>query len=167
MAGTFIAGPYTATYNSKALGQAAQGFTLSHEYFKRLITGDAGGDTPQDAIYRGRAQFLEMELIEAISAGIADMIDPYAGTLGTPLTRGAIGTLDVGYSGYTGKAKQVVLTAVAGSSAGTSGPASVTLPLCILAEGYPVRILYGPDLRSIPVRLRSYPNSDAVFGTVT
>jgi hypothetical protein len=169
MAGKFLAGPFTATYNAKALGQSAQGFFLSHEFFKRLITGDAMAQTPQDAIYQGRAVFAEYDLIEAASAGIVDLIDPYASTIGTPLTVGPIGTLDVGWASspsYAGRAKQLVLTAVAGSAAASGGPASITLPLSILAEGYPVRVLYGPDLRNVPIRQRIYPAADGVFGTV-
>lgn len=161
--GEFIAGPYTATYNAKALGQTLQGFTLSHEFFKRLITGDLYGDAPQDAIYRGRAQFVEYELIEALAAGVADLTEPYASTLGTPLTMGTIGKLDVGYSGCAGAALPLVLTKVAGSCA---TPATITLPLSILAEGYPIRALYGIDLRQIPIRQRIYADGSGVFGTV-
>lgn len=165
--GDFIAGGYTATYNAKALGQTAEGFFLSHEFFKRIITGDAGGDAPQDAIYRGRAQFVETELLEAIAAGIADLVEPYAATRGTPLTMGVIGQQDVGRSGCVGRAASLVLTAIAGTCAAAT-PASITMPLSMLAENYPVRVLYGPDLRRIPIRIRVYPNiSTGVFGTVT
>ena len=164
--GDFVSGPYTATYNAKALGQTAQGFFLSHEFFKRLITGDKYGDAPQSAIYRGRAQFCEYELIEADAAGVADLKEPYADTVGTPLTMGEIGTLDVGGGTCSGVALQLILTALAGSCAAQHGPATITLPLSILAEGYPVRVLYGPDLRSVPIRQRIYPNaSTGVFGT--
>ena len=167
MSGTFIAGPYTATYNAKALGQSEQGFSISHEFFKRLVTGDQGGDTVQDSIYRGRNQFVEYDLNEAVSAGVADLIDPYATVLGTPHTMGVIGTLDVGFAGYSGKGLALVLTAIAGSSAADQGPASITFSVSILAENFPVRILYGPDLRQIPIRQRVYPNSSGVFGTET
>lgn len=167
MSGTFVAGAYTATYNAKASGQAAQGYRISHSFFKRLVTGDLGGDTPQDGIYRGREQFISYELIEAVSAAIPDLVDPYASTLGTPHTMGVIGTLDVGYSGFTGKAKQLILTAVTGSSADDSGPATITFPLSIIAETFPVDVLYAPDLRQVPIRQRIYPNESGVFGTET
>jgi hypothetical protein len=160
-----IAGPYSATYNAKALGNTQQGFTLSHEFFKQLITADATGDAPVDAIYRGRAQFCEFELIEATSAGVADLIDPYADVLGTPLTMGTIGKFDVGWAsgaGCTGLTKSLVLTKISGSCA---TPTTVTLPLSILAEGYPVRLLHGTGLRSVPIRLRIYPSAAGVFGT--
>ena len=167
----FVAGRYTATYNSKALGQTSEGFRLSHQFFQRLITGDLGGDTPQDAIYRGREQFINYTLIEALAAGVADVVEPFAGTVGTPLTLGTIGALavrgvDDGSGGRTSVAKSLVLTVVAGTTAEEGGPASITLPLAILAEGFPVEVFYGPDLREVPVRQRIYPTmSTGVFGT--
>ncbi len=164
--GDFVSGAYTATYNAKALGQTAQGFFLSHEFFKRMVMGDLFGDAPQDAIYRGRAQFVEYELIEALKAAVADLTDPYATSLGTLLTTGILGQLDVGSTTCPGKVKPLVLTAVASTCAAAFGPVTVTLPLSILAEGYPVRVLYGPDLRTVPIRQRIYPGSGGVFGTV-
>lgn len=165
--GQFIAGPYSATYNAKALGQSLQGWSVSIEVFKRIVTADKGGDTPQDAIIRGRAQYLDFELAEAESAAIPDLLAPYTSSVGTQHHMGIIGLLDVGYSGFTGRGKQVVFTAIAGSSAALSGPATATFPVTALAEGYPVRILMGPDLRTVPARLRVYPDADGVFGTET
>ncbi len=167
--GQFIAGQYTATYNAKALGQTADGFRLSHSFFKRLVTGDAGAETPQDAIYRGREQFITARMIEAFAAGIPDLVEPYADTPGDPLTLGVIGRLDV-YNGGgvspTALAKSLVLTPVTGTSAAGDGPASITLSLAMLAEGYPVEVLLAPDLREVPIRCRVYPNMETgVFGT--
>ena len=113
MTAEFIAGPYTATYNGKALGQSADGWRLSHQFFKRIVTGDLGGDSPQDAIYRGREQMLSGRLIEADKAGIPDLVDPYADTVGTPWTMGVVGLLDVrgaGTGSPTSRCKSLVLT---------------------------------------------------------
>lgn len=168
----FLAGQYTATYNGKALGQSAEGFRLSHQFFKRLVTGDLGAETPQDGVYRGREQFAAFRLIEAAEAGVEELAEPY----GDPLELGQIGILDQqgssasGGSGSgpaTGKVKSLVLTAVAGTSAADGGPATMTFPNAILAEGFPVEVLYGPDLREIPVRMRIYPDMEAEnFGTI-
>ncbi|TWU22453.1 hypothetical protein Pla52o_35090 [Novipirellula galeiformis] len=170
MSGNFVAGQYTATYNAKALGQTAEGFTLSHQFFQRLITGDAGGDTPQDAVYRGREQFISYRLIEALAAAVAECSEPFASTPGTALTLGKIGKLVVrgdGSSEGTPIAKSLVLTAVSGTSASEDGPSTITLPLAILAEGFPVEILFAPDLREVPIRQRIYPEmSTGLFGTV-
>lgn len=171
MTAEFIAGAYTATYNAKALGQTADGFRLSHQFFKRLITGDAGGDTPQDAVYRGREQMLSMRLIEADKAGIPDLVDPYAATVGTPWTLGTIGLFDVRGAGGAipvSRCKSLVLTAVTGTSAAAETQATITLPLSILAENFPVEILLAPDLREVPIRIRIYPDmSTLLFGSNT
>lgn len=166
---TFVAGAYTATYNAKALGQTADGFRLSHQFFKRLIQGDSGGQTAQDAVYQGVDVNVAYTLIQALAAGVDDLKWPYSGTVGTPLDLGVVGQLDVcgaGGGSPTAVAKPLVLTAVSGTAADTDGPATITLPLSILAEGFPVELLFAPDLREVPIRQRIYPNmSTRLFGT--
>lgn len=156
---SFIAGRYTMTYNALALGQTAEGIRLSHQVFKRLITGDAGGEAKQDAVYRGIDMFLAYQLLEYNAAGALAAMWPYAATL---LDMGVIGRLDVGSS----IAKSVVMTALAGTPA-AAVPATITLPSVILAENFPVELLFAPDLREVPMRQRIYPNSNGVFGTLT
>lgn len=155
----FIAGRYTATWNALALGQTAEGFRMSHSFFKRLITGDAYAEAPQDGIYRGAELFMAMNLIAYDSAGIPTVMWPYAATF---LDMGVIGRTDVGST----IAKSLILTALAGTPAATS-PATLTLPNAILAEGFPVELLFAPDLREVPLRQRIYPSSNGVFGTQT
>ena len=167
----FVAGAYTATYNAKALGQTADGYRFSFEVFKRIVTGDLGAQTPQDSIYQGMAMFLAARLIEADKAGILDLVHPYADTIGTPWALGKIGLLDVrgqGTGSPTVRAKQVVLTAVTGTTAANDMQATMTMPLAILAENFPVEVLLAPDLREVPIRLRIYPNmSTLLFGSQT
>lgn len=171
----FVAGGYTATWATAALGQTADGFRISHSFFKRLITGDLAADTPQDAIYRGREQFVGFTLIEAEEAGVADLTEPYFATTGVPLALGPIGNLDVQGDQADGtptagavKAKALVLTAVSGTVAANAGPATITFTFAVMAEGFPVEVLYAPDLREIPVRMRVYPDmTSSRFGTVT
>jgi len=171
MSGEFIAGPFTATYNAKALGQSADGWRLSHTFYKRIITGDLGGDSPQDAIYRGREQMLSGRLIEADKAGIADLADPYAATVGTPWTLGQVGLLDVRGAGTVSpvsRCKSLILTAVTGTSAYEDSMKTITLPLSILAEGFPLELLLAPDLREVPIRMRIYYDlSTLLFGSNT
>lgn len=171
MSAEFIAGTYTATYNSKALGQTADGIRISHRFAKRMVTGDLSGEVPQDAIYRGREQFSSFRLIEADKSGIPDLIDPYAGTVGDPWTMGQIGLLDVrgaGSGSPVPRCKSLVLTAVTGTSAYADSWQTVTLLLSILAEGFDVEVLLGPDLREVPIRMRHYPNmSTLLFGSNT
>jgi hypothetical protein len=145
----FVAGGYAATWNSLAVGQCADGFRLSHSFFKRLVTGDAMAEAPQDAVYRGAEMFLQMVLIEFNAAAIYSIMWPY----GSYLDPGTVGRMDV----KSALAKTLTMTAIAGTPAASS-PASLTLELTILAEGFPVELLFAPNLREIPIRLRAYPD---------
>lgn len=154
---SFIAGRYTATIGASALGQTADGYRLSHSFFKRLITGDAMGDAPQDAILRGAEMFLATRLLEYNAAGALAAFWPLSATI---FDMGVIGRLDSAVDA------SIVLTALAGTPAATT-PATLTLPASVLAEGFPVELLFAPDLREVPLRFRVYPNSSGVFGTQT
>lgn len=156
---SFIAGGYTVTYNGNTLGQIANGIRVSHEFFKRMITGDSYGETPQDGVYRGGQMFAEMTLLEYNATGAQLAFWPYNATI---FTLGTVGRLDVASS----LAKSLVLTAVAGTTA-AAAPASQTHLTSILREGFPVELLYAPDLREVPLAMRIYPNSSGVFGTQT
>lgn len=155
---SFIAGGYTATWNGLAVGQTADGYRLTHQVFKRLITGDTYAETPQDAVYRGAEASLAMRLIEYNAAAIETMKWPYNGT---KWTIGTVGTIDVGSS----LVKSLVLTAVAGTTAATV-PATFTASKSILHENFPIEILFAPDLREVPMRLRLYP-TNGVFAVET
>lgn len=168
---SFIAGGYTATYNAKALGQTADGHRITYEVFKRVITGHYGGDTPQDAVYRGQRRGSAFRLLEANAAGVADLLYPYSGTIGDQWDLGVIGLLDVrgqGSGSPTVRAKQLVLTAIAGTSAYNDAAATITIPLSILAASFPVEVLLAPDLKEVPIRLDHYPNmSTLLWGSST
>lgn len=174
--GNFVAGPYTATYNGKALGQTAEGYTISHQFLKQIVQGDAWGQTPQDAVYQGREQFVSCRFIEARRSGVLDLVEPYADVAETPFYLGRPGVLDVRGVGGTSPnaiARSLVLTAVSGTPAANDGPATATFLQSILAEGQAVDVLLGPNLREVPVRLRVYPYEDESdsnrwkFGTET
>lgn len=158
---SFIAGRYTITYNAKALGQTADGIRQTYEVFKRIITGDWAGETPQDAVYRGQRRGCSFRLIEPNAAGVADLLFPYSATPGAEWELGLIGLLDVrgqGNSTPTSRAKQLVLTAVAGTSAANDAAATVTIPLSILSANFPVEVLLASDLKEVPIRMDFYPN---------
>ena len=172
MSGRYIAGVYDATYNGLALGRTeSPGIRLSHRLHKRMITSDAGGDAPVDGLYRGRDQFAQFTLLEAGQPGVLDLIEPYADrdSAGNPIpfTRGAIGQFDVGSTECPGRARPLVMTARPGSCAAVFGPATITFPLAIIAEDYPIDVLFGNDLRMIPIRLRIHANANGVHGTQT
>lgn len=155
---SFIAGKYSVTLGGSSVGQIQEGITLEHQVFKQLITGDNFAQTPQDAVFQGMAQFAQYTLLEYNATAARAAFYPYGSAW---LTMDAvIGTLD------SANASQLVLTALSGTPA-ASAPATATLPLAILAEGFPVGILMAPALRTIPIRQRVYPNSSGVFGTLT
>jgi len=154
---SFIAGPYTATWNSLALGQAAEGYRVSHSFFKQLVTGDSYAQAPQDEVYQGAEMFVQFRSIEYDAAGIATAMWPY----GAYLTMGQVGRVSVQQS----LAMALVLTAVAGTPAATA-PASLTGTKALLAEGFPVELAFEPALREVPIRMRLYPVA-GVFGTAT
>jgi hypothetical protein len=156
----FISGPYTATFDASALGQVEVGWTLRHSTFQRLITGHNFAQTPQDAIFQGMQMFIDYRLIEYNAAGVLKAMWPFGTThlnVATPVGAQAVGS---------SKIKQLILTAVAGTPAATV-PATLTLPRCILAEGFNVELLYAPDLRIVPISQRVFPDSSGVFGTET
>jgi len=162
----FIAGQYTATYDGASTGQIASGITVNHSVFKELITGDNFADAPQDAVFRGMAVFTQYTLLEYNAAAARKCFWPYGSAYLTMDT--VIGTLDVDLSGGNGNSLQVVLTAITGTPAQVAGaPATVTMPRAILAEGFPIDILFAPALRQIPIRQRIYPDASGVFGSLT
>ncbi len=159
---SFIAGQYTATYKTSALGQTAEGWRCSHQFFKRLITGDTYAQTPQDAVYQGAEVFVQGRLIEYNATGALGAFWPYSSTI---FALGVIGRLDVASS----IAGALVLTALAGTPA-AAAPATLTFTQAILAEGFPVELLFAPDLREVPLRFRCYPyfaTPNQVFGVTT
>lgn len=147
---TFIAGPYTVQYKAATVGQARD-ITIEHFVNKQLVTGDNLGSTPQDAVYQGMEVFCDFILIEHNVDGARTLFWPYDVTDGEP---GQIGRMDVA----SGIAGNLVLTAVAGTTAAAL-PATLTAARAVLAEGFPVRILYAPTLREVPVRMRFYPDT--------
>jgi hypothetical protein len=147
----FISGGYTCTWNSLACGQSADGYRLTHQIFKRIITGDSYAEAPQDAVYRGAEVSVQWTMIDYTSAAIQTIKWPYNGT---KWQLGTVGTLDVGSS----LAKSLILTAVAGTPAAAT-PATATFALSIIHESFPVEVLFAPDLREIPMRMRVYPNN--------
>ena len=155
---TFIAGRYTATWNALATGQVADGFRLTPQIFMRNITGDAGGDAVQDAVYRGMGIEIGFTIIEYDGAAVQTLIWPASATI---YDMGVLGRLAVAGS----MAKQLILTRV--SSSTTATPASLTLPATMLKENYPVNLLMGNDLKEVPLMLRVFPNSSGVYGTQT
>ncbi len=153
------------TYGASSVGQIKDGCKLEHNVMKRLITGDNMAETPQDGVFRGMTMFAQLTLLEYNGTASATLFWPYGASY---LSMSLVGRCDVASS----LTAALLLTAVAGTTA-AAAPATASLTKAILAEGFPVGLLFAPDLREIPVRLRLYPTlsgapgSAATFGTLT
>lgn len=146
-----IAGGYTTTLDGNAAGELHQGWEIQHQFFKEIVRGDNFAEGAQDAVYQGYDVFGEGILNEYDAAGFLNFAQPYGPSL---FASGIVGRLDVGSS----IAAAFILTALVGTPAAAK-PASVTFAQSVIAENFPVRLLFRPAHRRVPVRLRHYPAS--------
>ena len=168
----FIAGAFTAQWTGPGgtpaiatIGQVENGFTIEYFANKQLITGDNFAQAPQDAVMQGLEVFVEFTLLEWNAANAGELFWPYdatfPGNFGTAFSAlGKVGTLD------SARAGTLTLTAVTNTPSATLTSEDVyTFTSCVIAEGFPVRILLNPELRTVPLRLRVYPSAAGVYFT--
>lgn len=158
-------GEYTATYDAVAIGMfRSDGKSLRFRRKGKLVNDtDTYGLSTIEIINLGIDVFLSGTMIEW-NATVKKIIWPYgsAGTFDGKLTK--IGHLD------SDNAKQIVLTALAGTPAATLGPATLTAAKAILAPENDVNIIFGPDETPIPILFQLLPyvdGSDKRFFTLT
>lgn len=157
----FIAGAYSAVYNSLSIGQLSEGITIHTVTYKEIITGDNLARGAQDAVFQGTDVTSDFTLMEWNLAGAKAVFWPY-GT-GTFLTNSIVGRLDVQQS----LAKSLVLTAYAGPPAATLGGATVTLGSSMIHEDFPVDHILRSAHRKVPIRMRHYPDSATFASNLT
>lgn len=147
---TIIAGRYSGTWNSLAIGICKDdGYRLIESPKKEKVNkSDAWAQTLIQTVHQGVDWALVMTLIEYNAAAAASMISPW-GTLGTLGTIAVLGT-DL--------AKSLVLTSTAGTPAAAS-PATFTAPLAELAPESNVEISFTSAARQLPVRLDLLPDT--------
>lgn len=145
---TYVAGGYSSTYNSLDLGVTQRGFELEWSTFEEPVIGDNMGDTPQDGVYTGASAFVNVVLQEYNASAASSAFWPWSASFGT---LGLVGRMkwDLSHS--------LVLTAVSGTRAASIGPSTVTFPAAVLAANFPVRMLFGPTLRNVPLRMQAFP----------
>ncbi len=162
---SFMAGQYTVAWNSQLLG-IFDGTDAGLPAFDFQIVEqpidntDAYGGTYIDGVYRGANAFFSGILDEYKAATIGTM---WPSTIGGIFVLGVIGRL------MSALASSLVFTAIAGIPAATN-PATITFGTAILAPGFPVKLLFGPRLRQIPLRQRlmAYLNAgNTVLGVTT
>lgn len=158
----FAAGPYSAVYNGVALGLMRgdqQSPTCEIMRHSQLITDThLYARTPIGAVGQGGEAFASFVLMEAIAGALA-VFWPYASVGKVPT---------VGIDDYNSLAAALVLTNAGGNLA-AANPASVTCSKSVIAEDFPMRYVFGPILREMPIRLRLYPDNytDMRFWTLT
>lgn len=155
----FFAGPYSVSYGGTSIGKIAaeDGIVIEQTAIKQLIRGDNLAQTVQDAVYQGMDVFAEFTLIEFENAVAQDALWPY--DTAAPGDMGQVGRLDVALT------KQLLFTAVAGTEAAGGAWFTITCDRAIVAEGFPLRLLFGARLNAIPMRMRLYPNASDIFYT--
>lgn len=154
----YIAGPYSAVWNSLALGQYDNeaGVKVRTQWFGEEVRGSNYGETVLDIISQGGDCFVDLTVIEANAAALATIRNPLGTAYQVPLA----GTPLVA----AGKAKTLVLTALGGSALGGAGsggdtggtPATITILATMLAPNFPVEDTFNTKLRKIPLRLRAF-----------
>lgn len=152
-----VAGPYTCTWNGTSLG-IFQGDndvpTIVHQHRAVPIDKtDKYGALKIDSLHHGMSFMFQGVLMEYAKA--LAVIYPF-GTFGGNV--GVIGKLKFSMC------QALVLTAVAGTTAATA-PATLTAGKTIAADDMVTQLMYGPQLRVVPIKLEMYPY-DVGGGTV-
>lgn len=159
---SFIAGPYTGTYNGLALGQFEDGAELEFVHYDEEVRGDNFAQAVQELITRGVDAFLNATLLEYNAAALAaasSLMWPTHATFGRI---GQVGRVSTSAIGGATIAKTAVLTNLPGTTA-TANPTTLTLALCRLPPGFPIRLLFAPRLRRVPIRLQALPDINGVL----
>lgn len=148
-----ISGPYTVTWGGVTLGITEDGLELEHVGYAEPVRGDNLGDSKQDGVYRGGDVFINFVLQEYSKTLVANghtvaPWHPYHATYGRV---GQVGVLQ------SNQAAQLLFSAVAGTPA-ANNPAAVRVYSAILAENFPIRLLFASRHRKIPMRMQALPD---------
>lgn len=159
---TVIAGAYTATYNSTAMGQQEDGFRIRMSIAKEEIRSNTYGDSVIDAVYRGANVFLSGTFIErdsVLAKAAVSPFNPYGAGMGI---MGLVGRLDFGLT------SPIVLTAISGLSA-TSSLTSLTATNAIIDQNLSTEVSLANRASFLPLTFRLYPylSSDVKWFAVT
>ncbi len=153
---TVIAGGYTATYNSAAMGQQEDGFRLRMSFAKEEIRSNTYGDAVIDSVYRGGNCFLSGVFIErdsVLTNNSAAPFNPYNGGAGMGFM-GVVGRLDFAL------AKVIVMTAIATLPAASS-IATLTGTYSIIDQNLPTEVSMANRASFLPLTFRLYPYLDS------
>lgn len=159
---TVVAGGYTATYNSAAMGQQEDGFRLRLSFAKEEIRSNTYGDSVIDSVYRGGNCFLSGIFIErssVVANAAVSPFNPYGTAVGF---MGLVGRLDFAL------AQSVVLTAIATLPA-ASVIASLTATNAIIDQNLSTEVVLANRASFLGLTFRLYPylSTDVKWFAVT
>lgn len=147
---TIICGQFTVTYNSVALGifegDAGSPGIERINHGAPIANTDAYGKTMLDYIYQG-VDYVFSGVCMEYKAG------PIAAWYPWSATAGALGT--IGRLAYA-VSLALVLTAVSGTPAAAT-PATLTASRAIIPPTDTSKIMFGPMVRTVPLRLQLLP----------
>lgn len=161
---SFAAGPYDAVIGASSVsfglmkGDQDSPMLEIQRHVQLINNTHKYGKTPIGAVGQGGEAFLNATLEEYLTSLLA-IIWPYTRIGKVP---------SVGVDDYDSLSQTMILTRQGTVMASTPGPATVTCK-GVLAEDYPLKYVFGPVLREIPIRMRIYPNdsTNLDFFTVT
>ena len=156
--GTFVAGPYTGTYNAVDIGMTLEGFRYSQDYAAEMINqSDLFGEMLIDMIYRGGNARLSYTS-RSYKSGSVSPFWPWGSlytmfTTAAPIARNARSV-----------AQSFVLTSTANTPAAAT-PATLTASKAILAPNTQGELLFDSKVRNVPVSLLLLPYEGGTTGT--
>lgn len=147
---TFIqaAGPYFGTYDASDFGEVEDVILMSTIFSAEAVQSQRYGSSTIDGVYQGGNMFLSMTFKEW-GATTRAIFNPFSPT-------------DLGLSGIIGRmntdiAKQVILTAVSGTTAKEEGPSVRTIPKVLYSPEHNAEYRFGAVQRDVPIVFIVYP----------
>lgn len=161
----YIAGGYTVTYNALSLGNTDEGINHEFSLNGEPIRADNMADAMQDMVLRGGDMYLDMVLAEfgTLENNNAKGAFWHMSSTWGKYDNAMIGRLAVGADDANSIAKTLIMTriiAIGGGGVEQTVPATMTYKRVILAPNYPVRMLFAPRLRRVPIRFQVFPYTD-------
>jgi len=145
---SFIAGPYAWTFGGRPLGTLELAASVNIRKLGRPIVADAFAGQQIDHIQTGLIASVDMIFQEADAPGVQLLLDTFSGT-----KLGRLGKL--GCPGLEASAN--VLCGERLSLATCASPNVLIAYRAAIPPEYDIRLLYGSDLRQVPIRFQLYP----------
>ena len=157
---TVVAGAYTSTLLSLALGFTQDGFSIQRvNHQEEINQSDIYGRTLLDAVYMGADTYIQTTC-RTSTQGSRSAFWPFIAFAGTWTELGQIYSTahPIGTLATSNSTASLALTAVANTPAATTAdPATLTASKCALAPNFNGELLLSSRARSIPIRFALYP----------